>query len=80
MNLKSRYGETWVLEETMSGLKFTLPPYTRIGFEGDNPKVLSFIDPPGGPFLQVGDLIDEKRKITGIDDYNSYVILKLEEA
>lgn len=65
------------MEEIDGGLKFTLPPYTRIGFEGDK---LSFIDPPGGPFLQVGDFIDGKRKITGIEDYNSYVIIKLEEA
>lgn len=77
MNLKSRYGDTWELEEIDGGLKFTLPPYTRVGFDGN---VLSFIDPPGGPFLQVGDTLDGKRKITGIEDYNSYVIIKLEEA
>lgn len=79
MNLKSRYGDTWVLEEIDGGLKFTLPPYTRIGFDGDNPNILSFIDPSGGPFLQVGDTLDGK-KIIKIEDYNSYVIIKLEEA
>lgn len=78
MNIKSRYGDTWELEETDSGLKFVLPPYTRIGFDND-PKVLSFIDPPGGPFIQVGDIIEGKR-ISGIEDYDSYVIIKLEEA
>ena len=78
MNIKSRYGDIWVLEEIDSGLKFVLPPYTRIGFDND-PKVLSFIDPPGGPFIQVGDIIEGKR-ITGIENYDSYVIIKLEEA
>ena len=78
MNIKSRYGDTWVFEEIGSGLKFVLPPYTRIGFDND-PKVLSFIDPPGGPFIQVGDVIGEKR-ISRIEDYDSYVIIKLEEA
>lgn len=77
MNIKSRYGDTWVLEEIDGGLKFVLPPYTRIGF--DDPKVLSFIDPPGGPFIRVGDVIEGKR-ISGIEDYDSYVIIKLEEA
>ena len=78
MNIKSRCGDTWVLEEIDSGLKFVLPPYTRIGFDND-PKVLSFIDPPGGPFIQVGDIIEGKR-ISGIENYDSYVIIKLEEA
>ena len=78
MNIKSRYGDTWVFEEIGSGLKFVLPPYTRIGFDNDQ-KVLSFIDPPGGPFIQVGDIIEGKR-ISGIEDYDSYVIIKLEEA
>ena len=78
MNIKSRYGDTWELEEIGSRLKFVLPPYTRIGFDND-PKVLSFIDPPGGPFIQVGDIIEGKR-ISGIEDYDSYVIIKLEEA
>lgn len=78
MNLKSRCGDTWVLEEIDGGLKFILPPYTRIGF-GDDNSDLSFIDPPGGPFLQVGDTLEGK-KITGIRDYNFYVIIKLEEA
>lgn len=78
MNIKSRYGDTWVLEEIDSGLKFVLPPYTRIGFDNDS-KILSFIDPPGGPFIQVGDIIEGKR-ISGIEDYDSYVIIKLEEA
>ena len=77
MNIKSRYGDTWELEEIDSGLKFVLPPYTRIGFDND-PKVLSFIDPPG-PCIQVGDIIEGKR-ISGIEDYDSYIIIKLEEA
>lgn len=78
MNIKSRYGDTWVFEEIGSGLKFVPPPYTRIGFDND-PKVLSFIDPPGGPFIQVGDIIEGKR-ISGIEYYDSYIIIKLEEA
>lgn len=78
MNLRSRYGDIWTLEEIDSGLKFILPPYTRIGFK-DNPEILDFIDPPGGPFLQVGDNIGEK-KILGIENKDSYVIIKLEEA
>ena len=78
MNIKSRYRDTWVFEEIGSGLKFVPPPYTRIGFDND-PKVLSFIDPPGGPFIQVGDIIEGKR-ISGIEDYDSYIIIKLEEA
>lgn len=78
MNLRSRYGETWELEETGNGLKFILPPYTRIGFD-DNPKVLSFVDPPGGPFIQIGDILEGK-KVSRIEDYDSYVIIKLEEA
>ena len=51
---------------------------SRIGFDND-PKVLSFIDPPGGPFIHVGDIIEGKR-ISGIEDYDSYIIIKLEEA
>ena len=78
MNIRSRYGDTWELEEIGSGLKFVPPPHTRFGFDSD-PKVLSFIDPPGGPFIQLGDVIEGKR-ISGIEDYDSYVIIKLEEA
>lgn len=78
MNLRSRYGDTWTLEKIDGGLKFVLPPYTRIGFN-ESPEILDFIDPPGGPFLQVGDNIGEK-KILGIENKDSYVIIKLEEA
>jgi hypothetical protein len=76
MELESRYGDTWELSEVDGGLKFILPPYTRVGYDNEE---LFFIDPPGGPFLGIGSNLDGK-VISEIEDHEKYVILKLEEA
>ena len=76
MEIKNRYGEIFELEEIEDGkLKFKLPPHTRVGF--DNEK-LAFIDPPGGPFIHVGGNLMGK-KVVDIEDYSSWVTLKMEE-
>ena len=77
MEIRSRYGEIWKLEETDDGYKFVLPPFSRIGFEDNGD--LTFVDPPGGPFISIGSILGDK-KIVSIKDMNDYVILKTEEA
>lgn len=77
MELRSRYGEIWKLEETEEGYKFVLPPYSRVGFEDSGG--LCFVDPPGGPFIGVGDRLGGKT-IISMEDRNDYILLKTEEA
>lgn len=77
MELRSRYGEFWKLEETKEGYKFVLPPYSRVGF-GDS-GCLCFVDPPGGPFIEVGDKLGGKT-IISMEDRDDYILLKMEEA
>lgn len=76
MELTSRYGDVWTLEETESGYKFYLPDHTRLGYDGDE---INFIDPPGGPFISIDGLLENK-KITFIEDHVKFVIIKVEEA
>ena len=58
MKLTSRYGDTWDLEEVDSGYKFKLPDHTRLGYDGDK---IVFVDPPGGPFLEIGSILGNKK-------------------
>lgn len=67
MKLKSRYGDTWELEEIEDGYLWkSIPDYTRFGTFPDTDKEFCFIDPPGGPFLEIGREIMEGETIIGI--------------
>lgn len=78
MVLRSRYSEVWTLTEKDGGYLFNLPPYSRVGFNDDGS--LAFIDPPGGPFLGIGDYLGEKTKITSFKDLGEDgVIIYVEE-
>ena len=69
MNLKSRYGDTWELEEIECGYLWkNIPDHTRFGLFPDAHEDLCFIDPPGGPFLEVGREITPGEIIIGIHD------------
>lgn len=77
MNLKSRYGDTWELEETEGGYLWkSIPNYTRFGLFPDTNEDICFVDPPGGPFLEIGseifpgeiitEILSDKDKFEGI--------------
>lgn len=54
MILTSRYGDVWGLVKMKEGYYlWAEPEHTRVGYNDDNS--ICFVDPPGGPFLQVGD-------------------------
>lgn len=74
MTLKSRNGDIWEFEEKEWGYVWkNVPEYTRFGYFSDSHDDICFIDPPGGPFLEVGDDIKEKEIIVHIqvNDDNS---------
>ena len=69
MKLSSRYGEAWTLEPCSDGYLWKdIPEYTRFGFFPDNHGDICFIDPPGGPFLEVGGEITDGEVIIEILD------------
>ena len=78
MILTSRYGETWELKEISGGYLWEkIPDYTRFGFFPDSKDEICFIDPPGGPFLEIGRDIKPDEMIIGfIDEGESGVIIK----
>lgn len=82
MELKSRYGDVWRLEETEEGYIWKdVPDYTRMGLfpDSEDTSDISFIDPPGGPFLEVGREIREGEIILEIRvpiEYPTRVIIK----
>ena len=57
MIVKNRYGELLEFSETDDGLVFSAPDYTRFVFNEDS---IFFVDPPGGPFICVGDTFLDK--------------------
>lgn len=77
MKLRSRYGDIWNLEEIDEGYKMKIPDYTRFGLFPDSEDELCFIDPPGGPFLEVGKNIFPSEMIIGIHNTeDGYTIIK----
>ena len=55
MKLTSRYGDTWELEPIEGGYVWkNLPEHLRVGYFPDSKDDIYFIDPPGGPFLEIG--------------------------
>lgn len=66
MKLRSRYGDIWELKETDGGYLWKIPDYTRFGFFTDFEGDICFVDPPGGPFLEVGKEITPGELISGI--------------
>lgn len=78
MTLKSRYGETWELSEIPGGYLWKdIPAYTRFGLFPDSEDEYCFIDPPGGPFLEVGREIRPGEVIvTILENENKEVIIK----
>ena len=66
--LKSRYGETHRLErigESNSHLFLFVPSddYYRVGFSEDEKDSYDFVDPSGGPFIQVGCVLNCINKV-----------------
>lgn len=66
--LKSRYGETHRLErigESNSHLFLFVPSddYYRVGFSEDEKDGYDFVDPSGGPFIQVGCVLNCVNKV-----------------
>lgn len=62
IDIKSRYGDIHKLEriggeDSCLFLFIPTSEYTRIGYNEDGS--YAFIDPSGGPFLQVGDTVEE---------------------
>lgn len=66
--MKSRYGETHRLErigESDSHLFLFVPSddYYRVGFSEDEKDGYDFVDPSGGPFIQVGCILNCVNKV-----------------
>lgn len=66
--LKSRYGEIHRLERiggSNSHLFLFVPSndYYRLGFSGDEKDGYDFVDPSGGPFIQVGCKLNGINKV-----------------
>ena len=75
MKLISRYGDTWEIEETEGGYLWkNLPAFTRFGLFPEDDDIC-FVDPPGGPFLEVGGEIMPGEVITKIENQDEFVIL-----
>lgn len=81
--LKSRFGDTYKLKrigENNSHL-FSFSPnidYIRYGIIDGDPYSYQFIDPPGGPFIVVGAIIDNK-KVKSIKRDNNQIIIELDD-
>lgn len=75
--LKSRYEDTWELEEVDKGYIWkNIPDYTRYGFFADHQDDISFVDPPGGPFIQVGTDIFPGELVIGITETEDGLFIK----
>ena len=66
--LKSRYGETHRLERiggSDSHLFLFVPSddYYRVGFNENEKDDYDFVDPSGGPFIQVGSILNCVNKV-----------------
>lgn len=69
MELKSRYGDIWELDTIENGYLWkNIPDHTRFGLFPDSKEDICFIDPPGGPFLEVGMEITKGEIIIKIED------------
>lgn len=75
MELQSRYGDTWILEPTEEGYLWNLPGYTRFGLFPDSEDEIYFVDPPGGPFLEIGKEIFPGEIITEFRNQDSSNLL-----
>ena len=84
INLYNRYDSAIYLERLHDNdwiLKAKDPDdlnYMRIGFTDDSHEVINFIDPSGGPFMAVGNQIDNKT-ITSIEHESGKFIITLED-
>ena len=83
MELYSRYGEKWELKELLEGdFSFTLPRYSRVIYQDEFNQIVAALDPPGGPMINVGDLIGGDRRIIEIVELgkdNPNFIIKTEK-
>ena len=71
VKLNSRYGlknyleslddHRWVLRSSIDSI--------RVGLNKDNRSEYTFIDPPGGPFMAIGSLIDEINEVVEFIDF-----------
>lgn len=79
MRIESRYGDIWELESIIGGYLWKeIPDYTRIGLFPDSKDEICFIDPPGGPFLEIGKEIFPGEVIIGFHDQGkSGIIIKI---
>ena len=77
MKLTSRYGETWELDPIEGGYLWSnVPDHTRFGLFPEDDDIC-FVDPPGGPFLEVGGEIIPGEVIIKIkDQHESGVLIK----
>ena len=75
MELYSRYGDTWKLEDLGDNkYVFKSPAATRVIFGDEAGTIIAAIDPPGGPMISIGDSISGK-KLKEIIDMKLYFIL-----
>lgn len=66
ITLISRYGDTYTLTKLNENLyKANLGEYYRIGYKNDFGGDIEFVDPSGGPFINVGCDI-KGREVTSI--------------
>lgn len=83
IKLDSRYGDVYLEERFHAGntitylLKMNNGDYIRAGFDDAG---ITFIDPPGGPLLKVGERLPEANNrvilaIEGVKDVGFYVTL-----
>jgi hypothetical protein len=83
MELYSKYGEKWELTELLEGdFSFILPKYSRVIYKDEFNQIVAALDPPGGPMINVGDLIGGNRRIIEIIELgkdNPNFIIKTEK-
>lgn len=83
MELYSKYGEKWELKELLEGdFSFILPKYSRVIYQDEFNQIVAALDPPGGPMINVGDLIGGDRRIIEIIELgkdNPNFIIKTEK-
>ena len=75
MVYRNRYGEL-EFEEIPDGYKLKIPPHTRLGEEIKDE--IFFVDPPGGPYICLGDMFMGK-KVIDLRLEDDYIIIKLYE-
>lgn len=80
IKLNSRWGDNYL--EPLGDNKYKLHSeldHIRLGFKEDL-KVITFVDPPGGPFLSVGSSLPEVNDslIKTIDDNEDGIIITVE--